>query len=78
VTITPITLKLGESANNYSRRYEFYTERNTGAAPRLTPAGPVEEIVGRNSSPMTSLATAKLVFMSFSCVNGKQGLFGSN
>jgi hypothetical protein len=51
----------------------FTPNETQGAAPRLTPAGPVEEIVGKELIAYDIANDGNWFSMSFSCVNGKQG-----
>jgi hypothetical protein len=51
----------------------FTPNETQGAAPRLTPAGPVEEIVGKELIAYDIATDGNWFLMSFSCVNGKQG-----
>jgi len=44
-----------------------------GAVPRLTPAGPAEEIVGKELIAYDIASDGNWFRMSFRCVNGKQG-----
>ena len=44
-----------------------------GALPRLTPAGPAEEIVGKELIAYDIASDGNWFRMSFSCVNGEQG-----
>ena len=47
--------------------------RSQGAVPRLTHAGPAEEIVGKELIAYDIASDGNWFRMSFSCVNGKQG-----
>jgi hypothetical protein len=51
----------------------FTPNETQGAAPRLTPAGPVEEIVGKELIAYDIASDGNWFSVSFSCVNGKQG-----